>query len=386
MRTLLVPVIGVLATKLILEYLDFPYVALAVCWFGIFVFLSFRSGTLSKVLWYNLAWIMFLLGLAEQTVSLYREHFGTPVHRFQGTYADRTGNGYYKRSDVFGYGPDGEASITSRKLYGEHAEYDVEYSIGSDGLRVTPAAQAGETISGCILCFGGSYTFGEGVDDHDTMPYILGTLQSLKVHNYGFHGYGPHQMLSAIQNGRVRCSPRLVIYQAIADHVARAAGYASWDRHGPRYAMQNGRVVRSGHFDDPQEGGILDKVVKMTEPYLRRSHSYRFIFGERYRISNEDIELYLGIVEESYAALLSEYPEVEFHVILWDDDESSGFFQKLRDGLKEKFPAVHMVSDILPCFETHYSMYKVGLHDQHPSPLAHKLVAEYVIGEVLDMK
>src|SRR5262249_50407028 len=109
--------------------------------------------------------------------------------------------------------------------------YAVTYTIDEHGQRMPPPFQVplGQDPS-CVLFFGDSYTFGLGVNDTETMPYRVGGKShgQYQVFNFGFPGYGPHQMLAQLQEGLVesvvRCTPRFVIYLAIRGHVARAAG------------------------------------------------------------------------------------------------------------------------------------------------------------------
>ena len=91
------------------------------------------------------------------------------------------------------------------------------------------------------------------------MPYLVGERSGnrFRVYNFGFHGYGPHQMLAALTGGRVQdtvdCQPTHVVYQAIVPHVERVSGLATWDRHGPRYVeTQDGGVRLAGRFDDTE--------------------------------------------------------------------------------------------------------------------------------------
>ncbi len=85
----------------------------------------------------------------------------------------------------------------------------------------------------CVLFFGGSFTFGEGLNDNETMPYSVGIKMKGKyqVYNFGFHGYGPHQMLSAIEHNMVNdiisCKQKYVIYQALVTHADRSGGFLS---------------------------------------------------------------------------------------------------------------------------------------------------------------
>jgi hypothetical protein len=72
--------------------------------------------------------------------------------------------------------------------------YDVTYTIDADGLRIAAGLDENPHDNRCMLFFGCSFTFGEGVDDHEAMPYVAGTLANLRAYNFGFPGYGPHQM------------------------------------------------------------------------------------------------------------------------------------------------------------------------------------------------
>ena len=65
-------------------------------------------------------------------------------------------------------------------------------SVDKRGLRVEPplAPSHGDR---CVLFFGCSYTFGEGVNDTETLPYRTGVLAEglLRMINFGLHSYGP---------------------------------------------------------------------------------------------------------------------------------------------------------------------------------------------------
>ncbi len=160
--------------------------------------------------------------------------------------------GFTRTDDVLGYGPERSVRVTARKLYGNIPLYDVVYTIGDDGLRIAYPANA-TPISGCIVFFGDSITFGEGVNDDQTFAYLVGqkTAGRYEIYNFGFSGYGPHQMLAALQAGlaewKVTCQPTHFIYLGWFDHIARVAGLTSWDKHGPRFALdQSGELQRDG--------------------------------------------------------------------------------------------------------------------------------------------
>ena len=76
------------------------------------------------------------------------------------------------------------------------------YTIGPNGLRVSPPYEEVADVP-CALFFGGSFTFGTGVEDDEALPYVAGILSEGKyrVYNFGYRGYGPHQMLAALESG-----------------------------------------------------------------------------------------------------------------------------------------------------------------------------------------
>ena len=89
--------------------------------------------------------------------------------------------------------------------------YKAEYTIDSNLLRETLSAETGPTIA----FFGDSFTFGEGVNDAETLPQAFADLlgRRERVLNLGFSGYGPHQFLAELQTGRfdgvIGAQPRL---------------------------------------------------------------------------------------------------------------------------------------------------------------------------------
>ena len=231
----------------------------------------------------------------------------------------------------------------------------------------------------CIFIFGGSYTFGEGVNDSSSMPYIVGLHQDKKVHNLGFHGYGPHQMLAAIENRLLDCNPGLAIYQAIPSHIGRASGFSSFDRNGPKYIFQNGILKYSGKFNDK------DKNMRYSIRKLKNSYFYQKYFGKgRYRNSNEHTKLYLEIVNAAKNKLESYYSDIEFHVILWDNDLHNQKSKRLIiDGLRKRKLKYHLITDIISDINNNHEKYTLRPNDNHPNYYAHKIIAQYIIDSLI---
>ena len=124
---------------------------------------------------------------------------------------------YHLRDEVLGHSATPGTAARAQKWHGKTLLY---------GLRVSPPRGSGPPEA-CVVFFGDSFTFGEGLNDTETMPYRAGAIGGgrFEVYNFGFRGYGPHPMLSALQHGRVasilKCRPTHVIYTATPDHVNR---------------------------------------------------------------------------------------------------------------------------------------------------------------------
>ena len=97
-----------------------------------------------------------------------------------------------------------------------------------------------------------------------------------------------------------------------------------------------------------------------------------------------DIRLFLEIVNTSRNKLMEKFPNVEFHIILWDKKPDDDTYIGIRKGLKIVTNNIHLISNILPNFYELVEEYEISKHDRHPNALAHKLIAEYVVNNILD--
>lgn len=129
---------------------------------------------------------------------------------------------YYTTNAELGYGVKNTPfSMNATKSWISSGEeiYDVTYSF-ADGRRVTPDSDP--TSQQYSLFLGGSFTFGEGINDTETLPYYYNQhySQKRKIRNYGFHGYGTHQVYTNAKN------------QIANDTALLAAEKATWIRVG----------------------------------------------------------------------------------------------------------------------------------------------------------
>lgn len=322
----------------------------------------------------NLAAVFLVLAAFEGYLWL-RDLRADPT-RTQGSY---TAN-YFVADDLLGYGPEKGFVATAEKYHEDQPIYRVRYTIDADGLRVSPPV--GPDERGCVLFFGGSVTFGEGVADKEPMPYQVGILTAgrYRIYNFAFHGYGPHQMLAALQGGRVdkivRCRPSHVIYQAILPHVERAAGLTTWDKHGPRYLRATGDgVTLAGHFDDEQ-------TAHPWKGWLNRWLTYDTLFGQRRAAGPDEVALYAAILAEVQTFVERNYTGAQFHVLLWDSPQLSARDPVLA-ALQSKGLQLHRMTEILPDYASDQARYELSRFDHHPTATTHGLIARYVADHIL---
>ncbi len=271
--------------------------------------------------------------------------------------------------DILGYGPPAGASGVSVYRNKDREIYRAEYHYDSFAHRRCPPV-LDPTPKGRVLFFGCSFTLGEGVQDTETAAWHTAAMaQPLPVQNWGFHGYGPHQMLSALEQGLVakavpRDAPVLAVYQAVGDHVRRSAGLALYDNHGPRFRLgPTGTAELAGHFDD-------DRLLY----WARKSMILRRITNTRLQTNAEDVSLWGAIVDKARHDIEDWAPGSRFYVVLWDSPRTKDH-PAMEEELRRRGIAWAAASELIPEMSTHATEMFIP-DDVHPSALAHQRLAE----------
>jgi hypothetical protein len=230
-----------------------------------------------------------------------------------------------------------------------------------------------------VVFFGDSFTFGEGVSDHDTMPYFFAKEGDGKfnVYNLGFHGYGPHQMLRALETERLKTivddPVHLVIYQGIQSHVDRVAGNTWWDHYGPRYTLTPDGSVR-------YQGPFHGKWYKFFYNLVHHSALYVFIQErviQMHAFDSRNIPLYIGVLEQSRRAVERNL-HAPFYVLFWD----KGSGDILADQIVKKFEDNRFllinISEIIPDIQVNQELYTLSPYDPHPNATTYHLIGKYL--------
>jgi hypothetical protein len=266
--------------------------------------------------------------------------------------------------------------MTRAEVEGRTFTNDVVYTTGPDHFRVVP--EVPPNPDACVLLFGDSFTFGDGVSDEETYAaqIVKWSGRRVAVQNFAVSGWGPHQFLAGLQSGRfqraVRCRPTDAVFLMIPSLIWRASGVTNpWDTNGPRYRLDaDGRLVRDGTLGDP-------------DPY-----NWRRWIGLTPISKGEASRLATAVVAEAMSELKRLYPGIRTHFILyrvasWSDTDFSsedlaGFEYDLQQAGIMPLP----LEAIIPRYRFALRDYILDPTDYHPNARAHRLIAEFILREI----
>ncbi|MBM4268597.1 MAG: hypothetical protein FJ144_18630 [Deltaproteobacteria bacterium] len=286
---------------------------------------------------------------------------------------------YFQHDPDLGYAPARSVRAHVRRTNDGRDLYDVTYTIGPDGFRPTP----GDSAAPAFVFFGCSFTFGEGVEDDETLPaqFAEALDRPANVLNLGFHGYGPHQMLRLLETDRV--APLVpggvvhVYYSATSGHARRAAGRVTWDVEGPRYEIDEideGDVGEEG--DVVYQGPFHAAPVALAMKVLTRFDATNALVDAWLALGEDvarDEERWIAIVARA-AKLVREKWKAGFTVVYWGDEEDT-----LPDRLQARGIEVVRVWDLLGRSNRRRFLIR---HDGHPNALANRRIARSLAAEV----
>src|SRR5882724_11543360 len=210
---------------------------------------------------YYLSFVMLALGVGEfwLWVEVIRDR---TKGYFEGSYT--TNHMIADKELGFALTPGPRRAQSIKRLRSGELIYSVTYGINALGLREV-ARNGAEPPA---FFFGDSFTFGEGVDDDDTLPAQFARISGHSAFNFGVHGYGPHQFLRMLEIARpeqigIRKEHAFVVFSLLTTHVDRAAGRAMWDADGPFYQLSSTGLELSGSF----RLGVIERICNKSYIY-----------------------------------------------------------------------------------------------------------------------
>ena len=383
--SILLVLIAIVFSFISLNYFVSPFVWIGFAWLMVCIFYFIISGEKARIVLINIMVVLFTLSSFEAFVWIYMYRATRHIKQTGNLYKK---DYYFRVDDLLGYSPNKNVTANAKKFYKDELLFNVNYTIDDKGLRQSPPLDTAEHHD-CILFFGCSMVFGEGLEDDETIPYQLGLLSDGKynIYTFGFHGYGPHQMLSALQNGLTEKvlknnEPIHVIYVGLIEHALRSAGKISWDQHAPRYTLKDGTVYYDGRFDD----GIFytNPVLAKVYGYLNKSHIWQKIIEKRRVMTDADVELFLSIIKQAQIEVARLYPNAKFDVIMWNSSKYEEY-ARAQQGFDERNLSITWINEILPHYDENIDQYRIHpKHEKHPNAYANRIVARYVLDHFID--
>ncbi|MFT7533635.1 MAG: hypothetical protein ACI9FD_004674 [Gammaproteobacteria bacterium] len=276
---------------------------------------------------------------------------------------------YNSRNHVYGSVPS-EGVYETGKLIDDETIYRVHYRIGGDGFRVTPSLHRTQSKTSINL-FGGSYAFGEGLEDNQTLAYYLGQkLQDRTVKNYGMHGWGLHNALAVLNNEEVKGDYNILL--TTPWHALRSFCAYEWTANHPAYAL-----AKDGGVDFL---GSCDSITGKYTTWVKRILSYSSLYTrltrpqEVKKVTREMLDLYLEIIKAIKARtskngqkLLVAFIDAERR---WLVEEITN--EQIAAKIADELVNVTLGDDI----ENLPNKYFIHTRDKHPTALANEERAE----------
>ena len=202
-----------------------------------------------------------------------------------------TSGNYFQRIPKFGYSLSPGINTSVKLTTSGETIYDVVYTIGPDGYRRDVVS---ENYNAFI--YGGSYVFGEGLNDNETLSYFLNENHGISVKNLGVHGYGLHQALYNIQQGITSSkSGGINILVTAPWHSLRSSCKKAYSDGTPRYIFLMGSLKLKGVCNYNDRVSFWTKVISKSNimQLIKQATS-----NDENIITDYDMKLYIEIIKE----------------------------------------------------------------------------------------
>ena len=202
-----------------------------------------------------------------------------------------TSGNYYQRIPKFGYRLSPGIHTSGKLTKSGETIYDVVYTIGPDGYRKDVVSESYDAF-----IYGGSYVFGEGLNDNETLSYFLNKNHGISAKNLGVHGYGLHQALYNIQQGVTSSKPGSINILVTAPwHSLRSSCKKSYSNGTPRYIFQTGSLKHKGVCNYNDQDSFWTKIISKSNimQLIKQATD-----NNDNTITDDDMQLYIEIIKE----------------------------------------------------------------------------------------
>ena len=266
--------------------------------------------------------------------------------------------------------------LARKKVRDGNTIYDATYNFDALYRRQVPG-QPDEDVDKFIIFFGGSQTFGEGLNDWETIPALVQKdALSHRVYNYAYSGYGPHQMLRKLETftlqNEVSETQGIAFYQYFTFHIPRVLGtmgYINWAGGAAPYYHVNskGQLEHSGSF-------ATGRFIKTLFYWLlgKSAIAKYYHVDLPAKLTYQDYDLVCRVIGKSRDVFIDQYPDSRYVVILGLTTSKNDTF--IKECLEEN--SIEYV-DLRNLNTGNKDL--AFPHDDHFTPKATRLIAEQLV-------
>lgn len=201
------------------------------------------------------------------------------------------------------------------------ADTAVVYSIVHHGARNTGTIDSLKPHHAGML--GASYTFGQGLDDSSTFPYILQDCSSrFSVSNFAFMGYSPQQIHQLVEHRDWKkvfpSDSGVVFYNYINHHVDRLRGDPfswAWLHHAPEFVLDENLSIQNNGSIYSNRPLLVSLTRGLTEMGWHRFAYMLYSFGARSRAAMDANKVFAHVLLDIKMTLRRQLPDYSFYLV-----------------------------------------------------------------------
>ncbi len=220
---------------------------------------------------------------------------------------------------VLGYRLLPNLTVVETATRGNETLYRATYHSTAEGTRVTPPAPAG---ADCYIFTGGSFMFGQGINDDETLPAQFAHLNDDRICtvNFSAPGYGVNHLVRALEVGlfdryKKHGKVAAVITWIAPSQIEWTTGDGEWLGASPRYVLEGGVPRYTGSFTHHRLTNPLAGLIYLTHKYL----SFTRQIGEREH-QEKAADLFVALLVRAQT-LIRERLGAPFYVLYsWPND------------------------------------------------------------------
>jgi len=284
---------------------------------------------------------------------------------------------FIKPDKDLGYVPNADTTINAVLKFDTLTAYNAHYTFDKFSRRFNPF-DTSKNKSRFAMLFGCSITFGEGLNDSETIPARFAQFSpDYHAYNFAYGGYGTQQMLANLQKPDIKNAISekngAAFYIFINPHINRAIGdmetYDAWGAYMPYYYEHEDTLIRKGNFKTGR--WLISGIYTILG---RSSFIKYFKINFPFQIKDRHYKLVTEMIKESYNQYVSKFGNNNFYVIIFPGEKLDIVPYLQKQGIK--------VLDYSKLFERWNLKYCYLPYDNHPRAIADKILAQKLSADI----